>query len=67
MAKFRFNIFYVLSIIGTLFLVGYLWVFFLPTFEHSLGYHVVRNVVVFLTVLLIASAILTLLQMKISE
>ncbi|MFQ6095301.1 MAG: hypothetical protein ACE5NN_04080 [Candidatus Bathyarchaeia archaeon] len=67
MAKFKFNIFFFISIICTLLLVGYLWAVFLPLFEGTLEYDVIRNVIIFITMLLFASVILTVLQMRRSE
>ena len=67
MAKFRFNIFFIISIICTLLLVGYLWIVFLPLFEGAFEYDAIRNITIFITLLLMASAALTLFQMRKTE
>ena len=67
MAKFKFNIFFLISIICTLILIGYLWIIFLPTYERTLEYDVMRNVIILITALLSVSAVLTLLQMTVRE
>ena len=67
MVRFKFNIFFLISIICTLVLVGYLWIGFLPTYERTLEYEVMRNVIILITALLSVSAVLTLLQMTVKE
>jgi len=54
MAGFKINIFYVISAICTLILIGYFWSVFLPLFEDSFEYLTVRTLISFLTVLLLA-------------
>jgi len=67
LVKFRFNIFFVISIICIFLLIGYIWFVFLPTLEGALEYDAIRTIAVIITVLLVISAVLTSLQMVISE
>jgi hypothetical protein len=67
LAKFKFNIFFLISIICILILVGYLWIVFLPTYERTLEYDAMRNVIILITAMLSVSAVLTLLQMTVKE
>lgn len=67
MAKFKFNIFFVISIVCIFLLIGYLWFFFLPTFEGALEYDTIKNVTMIITAILVISAVLTFLQMMVSE
>jgi len=63
MVKFKFNIFFVVSIVCISLLIGYIWLFFLPVFEGSLEYDTIRNIVMVITILLAISGVLTFLQM----
>jgi glucan phosphoethanolaminetransferase (alkaline phosphatase superfamily) len=56
LAKFRINIFYVISSICCLLLIVYAWMVFLPVFRDTPGYPSVQTMVIWLTVLLIAIA-----------
>ncbi len=63
MARFKFNIFYVISIVCILLLIGYIWIIFLPIFEGSLEYDAIRSIAILITILLAISTVLTLFQM----
>ncbi len=67
MVKFKFNIFYVISIICILLLIGYFWFSFLPNFEGTLQYEWVRNLIIFLTIILSIAIVSTLLSMMVRE
>lgn len=54
MARLKINIFYVISSVCSLLLVGYAWFVFLPTFSGTDVYGAVQYIVILLTVLLIA-------------
>ncbi len=54
MARLKINIFYLISSICSLLLVGYAWFVFLPPFNDTPVYSAVQYVVILLTVLLIA-------------
>jgi len=54
LAKFKINIFYVISSVCSLILVGYSWLVFLPAFKDTAEYTAVQNIVILLTVLLVA-------------
>lgn len=60
MARFRINIFYLISSICLFILVGYVWFIFLPMFEYAAEYEFVKNIVLVMTVLLSISAIIQL-------
>jgi len=63
LAKFKFNVFYAISIVCIWLLIFYVWLVFLPVFEGSLEYEAIRTIVVVITILLAISAVLTTLQM----
>jgi len=63
LVKFKFNIFFAISIVCIFLLIGYIWLFFLPVFEGSLEYDTIRNIVIVITILLAVSSVLTFLQM----
>jgi hypothetical protein len=48
------NIFYAISAVCSLALVAYAWLGFLPSFEATVEYPSIRNVVILLTILLVA-------------
>lgn len=52
--RFKINIFYVISSVCSLVLVGYSWLVFLPAFKDTAEYAAVQNMVILLTVLLVA-------------
>ncbi|RJS88460.1 hypothetical protein CW705_08890 [Candidatus Bathyarchaeota archaeon] len=56
MKNFQINIFYLISSICFLILVGYLWLVFLPIYEFTTAYESVKRLVSILTVLLVLSA-----------
>jgi len=56
LARFRINIFYVISSICSLLLVGYVWFIFLPTYENTLHYEVIRSITIMIVMLLLISA-----------
>jgi len=56
MARFRINIFYVISSICSFVLVGYLWLVFLPVYELAVEYESIRNVAFIITAFLLLSA-----------
>ena len=63
MVKFKFNIFYVMSMICILLLIGYFWFSFLPSFEGTLQYERVRNVIILITIFLSIAMVLILSMM----
>ncbi|RLI36583.1 hypothetical protein DRO55_03260 [Candidatus Bathyarchaeota archaeon] len=67
MVKFKFNIFYVISIICILLLIGYFWFNFLPSFEGTLQYEEVRNVIILITIFLSIAIVLVLLSTMVRE
>ena len=67
MAKFRINIFFVISLVCLLILIGYLWIIFLPSFERSINYEAVKVIVTIVTILLSISGILIFLLMRVEE
>lgn len=67
MVKFKFNIFFVISIICIFLLIGYIWFVFLPTLEGALEYGAIKTIAIIITILLAISAVLTSLQMVTSE
>jgi len=67
MVRFKFNIFYVISIICILLLIGYFWFSFLPRIEGTLQYEEVRNVIILITIFLSIAIVLVLLSMMVRE
>ena len=68
MARFKVNIFYMISAVCSLALVGYAWFVFLPSFQGANEYTSIMNVVILLTVLLlIVSALQIVLSLKTEE
>ena len=67
MAKFKVNIFFIFSIVCMSLLVGYTWFNFLPLFRGSPEYDTIRNVAIFVTILLAVAIVLTFLQMRENE
>jgi len=63
LVKFRFNIFFVISLVCISLLIGYIWLYFLPIFQGSLEYDAIKTVVIVITILLAISGVLTFLQM----
>ncbi len=63
MARFKVNIFYVISAVCSLALVIYAWLAFLPSFQGATEYPSIRNVVILLTVLLL---VVTTIQVVLS-
>ncbi len=56
MPKYRVNIFYVISLICTFVLMGYIWFIFLPYFEGTLEYQAIKTIALFVILLLFLSA-----------
>ncbi|MBS7639991.1 MAG: hypothetical protein QW804_00925 [Candidatus Bathyarchaeia archaeon] len=56
MSKYGAKIFWVISLILTFILMGYLWFFFLPQFEGKVEYQSMRIIVLFVILMLIAAA-----------
>ncbi|RLI12398.1 hypothetical protein DRO35_03200 [Candidatus Bathyarchaeota archaeon] len=54
--KFRLNVFYLISSVCFMILVGYLWLVYLPVYEFTTAYGFVKRVVSIITVLLVLSA-----------
>ncbi len=68
LARLKVNVFYVISAVCSLALIGYAWFAFLPSFEGAAEYWSVRNVVILLTVLLlVVSGIQFVLSVKTEE
>lgn len=68
MARFKVNIFYMISAVCSLALIGYAWLAFLPSFEGAGEYSSIRYVVILLTVLLlVVVAIQIVLSVKREE
>jgi len=65
MAKFKVNIFFVISIICISLLIGYLWFIFLPVFEGSNEYEAIRYMIGIMTALLLIAALLILISLKV--
>lgn len=63
MVKFRFNIFYFISIVCLFLLIGYVWFSILPLFSGYLEYNTVRSLAILVTALLGVSILAILLQM----
>ena len=63
MARFKVNIFYVISAVCSLALVIYAWLAFLPSYQGATEYPSIRNVVILLTVLLL---VVTTIQVVLS-
>ncbi|MEM2401848.1 MAG: hypothetical protein QXX24_04825 [Candidatus Bathyarchaeia archaeon] len=56
MSKYGAKIFWVISLILTFILMGYLWFFFLPQFEGKVEYQSMRIIILFVILMLIAAA-----------
>ena len=67
MVRFKFNIFYVISIICILLLIGYFWFSFLPRIGGTLQYEEVRNVIILITIFLSIAIVLVLLSTMVRE
>lgn len=63
MVKFKFNIFFVISVVCILLLIGYIWLVFMPMLEGAYEYQAIKNIGIVITILLAISAVLTFLQM----
>lgn len=57
MAQLKVNVFNIIAAVCSLLLVFYAWLMFLPMFEGLSQYYEVKNIVILITVLLIAVSI----------
>ncbi len=64
MPKYRINIFYVISLICTFILIGYIWFIFLPQFEGTMEYQAIKTIVLFIIFLLFISIGIQLFLLK---
>lgn len=60
MSRFRINIFYGVAFILSIVLIGYIWLIFLPSFQHVSRYESIRTIALIVTILLLVSAIIQL-------
>ncbi|RJS89443.1 hypothetical protein CW705_07560 [Candidatus Bathyarchaeota archaeon] len=67
MARSEINIFYIISFLCSILLIGYIWLVFLPAFENSVAYDSIRNVAFLVTALLLVSAAIQIFLAVIKE
>ena len=65
MPQYKINVFYLISIICMLLMIGFMWFVYLPSFEGFPVYEFVKNLSLVITILFSIAIILTLLRIRI--